>query len=79
MNEQALIEAANWLRQTSRYDADVKVGFSRVLAQRGHQSMDEFADSDPDGFVAIVEALRDMTEQIPVEQTYTAGRGKRET
>jgi hypothetical protein len=77
VNERELIDAANWLRQTMRYDADVKIGFNRVLAERGHTSMDEFADSDPDGFIGIIESLREMTEQIPLEQTRSAGKGKR--
>ena len=33
--------------------------------------MAEFVDADPEGFLAVVASLREMTEQIPIEETWS--------
>lgn len=73
-----LVEKAYWLYQEMQRDDDVKAGFMSVMAHRGYDSMDEFADTDPDGFCGVVEALQDMVEQVPAEQLRSAGTGKEE-
>ena len=77
MSEQEMVWAANWLRQSMHHDPDVRAGFYAAVGRRGYENMDEFVEADPDGFIEVVAALREMTEQIPVEQTRSAGRGKR--
>ena len=76
-DEREVLEAAAWLMQTSRLDDDVKLGITSVCAQRGYDTPTEFAEADPEGFLAIVAALKDMTEQIPVDETKSVGRGMR--
>lgn len=60
-----LVEKANWLIQQIHRDADVAAGFYGALAQRHYEDMATFATDDPDGFCAVVDAFRDMVEQIP--------------
>jgi hypothetical protein len=76
IDDLTVLECANWVRTTSRHDEYVKMGITSACSQRGFDSPADFARQDPEGFVAVVDALRDMTEQIPLEQTRSVGRGK---
>ena len=65
-----LLDAADWVYQQMRSDDDVHMVFTKALAKRGHDNVAQFVASEPEEFMALYEACRNMVTEIPDDEIY---------
>jgi hypothetical protein len=63
-----LLDAADWVYRTMKLDDDVRAVFIHAYVGRGYANLGEFIKADPEHFLALVEAAKDMLAQLPDPQ-----------